>query len=95
MTNEQLALLLYQLAKRLYNLADEIEPTITEGERELVMVWTGEGDEPTGTLEILTSRDYELQPIGGFTATQKVIDFADDLINDADALTDTQPNKLD
>jgi len=43
MTNEQLALLLYRIAGGLKSLANDVEPLITDGERELELVWVGEG----------------------------------------------------
>lgn len=82
MTNEQLALFLKQIAWRIRQLSANIEPFITDGIREDVKVWVGEGDPPIIPL----GKGWETRPEGQLTAVQMVEEFAINLENEAESL---------
>ena len=87
MTNEQLRLLLMQISERLKNLANEMEPLITEGQREYKKVWVGEGKEPSYlSIQYLTDEGYDFVREGEWSATSLVGDFADELEEEANKL---------
>jgi len=84
MTNEQLALLLKQIACRIRHLGTAIEPFITDGDRENVWVWVGEGERPL--IKMPFDKNWEMRPEGHFTAIQMIEDFAVDLEIEAESL---------
>ena len=88
MTNEQLALLLKQIAWRIRQLSKDIEPLITEGQRANIRVWVGEGEPPL--IPFPFNKNYETRPEGNFIAVQMIEDFAIDLEIDAELLVEQQ-----
>lgn len=105
MTNEQTALLLKQLARRIVALANEIESNIKDGDREFERVWIGEGDKPplpgfappfglfgSPMHPYYQPDNWQMQPVGQFVAVSKVLDFAKELEDEAlDLLIPLEP----
>jgi len=89
MTNEQTAFLLRQIAWRLRTLAKYVDENIETGQRELVRIWVGEGEEPPPfSMERLglNAKNWAWANKGQFTATQAVADFAEEMDMEADKL---------
>ena len=93
MTNEQLRLMLILLAGKVRKLADDVEPLIHDGERELQLTWIGEGKEPdplerfmTYKLTVKSDTNYAMRATGEFTAVKLIKDFANSLEAEADDL---------
>lgn len=76
MTDKQLSIFLQGLINQLHRVAERQEEQITDGAREMKMVWVGEGEEP---LMAGSFRDYEQQPIGEFVAIRILNDFIHEL----------------
>lgn len=86
MTDKQLAILLRQLSQRLKVLANDARSNITDGKREAIRVWIGEGPEPIFTLNF-SRENWSMQNIGEFVAVQMVLDFANELEAEAEELS--------
>ncbi len=95
MTNEQLAILLRKISQHIRAVADDVGDTITDGKREMVQVWVGEGPEPSTidahirlALSSLNSpvKNYAMRPEGRFVAVGMVERLADELDRDIDCL---------
>jgi hypothetical protein len=78
MTDNQLRVLLKQIAARIDTLADSVEPFVKSGERERENTWIGEGTEPIFSFQKNT-KDWELKPTGEYTAVEMIRWFAESL----------------
>lgn len=90
MTNEQLRFMLYLLADKVEFLAQQVEKTIIDGERDEIQRWIGEGEEPStfNAISSLISSNYETVKEGQFTAVTMIEDFAAEIRERAFDLSD-------
>jgi hypothetical protein len=82
MTNEQLAILIKQIARRIRATAESIEPLITDGERIFEYKWVGSGIPPLLPI----GEGWEFQQTGPFAAVLAVVDLAEELEKEAKTL---------
>jgi hypothetical protein len=103
MTNEQTALLLRSIAVHAHYLAEKVSEMITDGEREHIRVWVGEGPQPEepalGAFPTMFKpeeekdpyyqrKNWAYKPEGEYSAVLEIEAFSVWLNDEADKLTE-------